>query len=192
MAMARARKGHLIEVARRVLVEPNMVAVAALTRADVPSMTAARSAFRQQSVGVKKLPNSLCGLAVQGSEREFLSGLFSGDLVVLYPTDDETDASTLAKRMLAGAKGAKNVMVVGGALEELPLQASDFEAISKMPHISELRAEVARAIRAPLVNVGRAIKQPTVKLAKALKAPSTKLARGFDAKARQEASSPEA
>ena len=117
MALTRARKSSLLELARHVLLDPPLVAVGALTRADVPSMTLARKEYRKHGLALKKLPNRLCELAVRSSERAFLSSIFSGDLVVLYPADDETNASTLAKRLLDGTAGASNVHLIGGALD---------------------------------------------------------------------------
>jgi len=116
----------------------------------------------------------------------FLRGLFAGDLVVLYPTDDEADAAQLAKRVLAGAKDANNVLLVGGALDAVPLHAADLEALAKAPPLRELRAEVGRALRKPAARVGRALRASPAALGRALKAPAAKLGRGVAAKKRKD------
>ena len=187
MALARARKSSLLELARHVLLDPPLVAVGALTRADVPSMTLARKEYRKYGLALKKLPNRLCELAVRSSERAFLSSIFSGDLVVLYPADDETNASTLAKRLLDGTAGASNVHLIGGALDANLLYASDFVALSELPPLSTIRAQVGRALKSPSVKVGFVLTQPSTKVGRALKTTTTKFARGLDAKARHSA-----
>ena len=156
-AAARLRKGALLDAARRALLEPHLVAVGALTRADVPAMTRARAECRARGLALKKLPNRLCGLAVEGTDRAFLRGLFSGDLVVLYPrdADDGADASALAGRVLEAAEGAGNVVLVGGALDGAKLYAADFPALEGLGGLRPLRAELgpraqsARGARRP-------------------------------------------
>lgn len=190
--MARVRKGQLLDTARRVLGDPTLVAVGALTRADVPSMTRARSEFRKQDIALKKLPNRLCDLAVADTDREFLAGLFSGDTCVMYPLSNSSDAPALARRVLAGAKGAKNVLLVGGALDAVPLTAAELVLLADSKPKAEILADVGRALRAPLVNVGRALKAPAARTGRALKAPPARVGRAAAAlRAKRDASDPE-
>ena len=185
-AAARLRKGALLDAARRALLEPHLVAVGALTRADVPAMTRARAECRARGLALKKLPNRLCGIAVEGTDRAFLRGLFSGDLVVLYPrdADDGADASALAGRVLEAAEGAGNVVLVGGALDGAKLYAADFPALEGLGGLRPLRAELGRALKAPAARVGRALKAPAARAGRALRAPAARVGRGVAALAR--------
>jgi large subunit ribosomal protein L10 len=180
-AAARFRKGLLLDAARRALREPALVAVGALVKADVPAVRAARDAYRAAGFEVKKLPNRLCRLAVADSDRAFLAGLFAGDLVVLYTTEEGADAGTLARKLLKATDGAGNVRLLGGALDDMALYASDFEALRDAPSLHDARASVARALREPAARTARALRRPGVLAGRLAKAPLAKVGRGVRA-----------
>lgn len=188
MALAtsrRARKGLILETARRILHESNLVAVASVTRSDVPSLTRARIEFRSADFGFKKLPNRLCSLALEGTERAFMRGLFRGDTYVLYPSAQLDDAALLAQKLLTAMKTQDHVVLIGGALDDVPLYASDFEPLAKMASQEALRAEVARTLRAPLLATATALRSPSLRAARSLAAPPLTVARALDAQRRR-------
>mmetsp|Transcript_21328 Transcript_21328/g.66912 ORF Transcript_21328/g.66912 Transcript_21328/m.66912 type:complete len:205 (+) Transcript_21328:3-617(+) len=190
-AARRARKFEILQTARRVLQESPLVAVASVTRSDVPSLTRTRLEFREQEFRFKKLPNRLCALALDGSDRAFMRGLFRGDTYVVYPELPEgwdevgVDAAQLAKKLLKALKSQDHVVVVGGALDRIPLYPSDLDPLSKMPSLYDLRLQVAQTLKAPLVKTASGLRLPLVAAARALAAPPRGLARALLARKAQ-------
>lgn len=184
-ALKRARKTEILATVRRVLREPPLVAVAAVTRSDVTSLTQARIELGNHDFRFKKFPNRLCAMALDGSERAFMRGLFRGPTFVIYPDLPENwaeagiDTAKLAKRLLRALSKNNHVMLVGGALDQVPLYAEDFELLSKMPSQYVLRAELARTLRIPLIATASGIRMPLLKAARTLAAPTHTLARAI-------------
>lgn len=190
-ALRRARKTEILATARRVLREPPLVAVATVTRSDVISLTQARIELGNQDFQFKKFPNRLCANALDGSERAFMRGLFRGLTFVIYPDLPENwaeagiDTAKLAKRLLVALAKQKHIILVGGALDQVPLYAEDFELLSKMPSQYLLRAELARTLRVPLIATASGIRMPLLKAARTLAAPTHTLARALLARKAQ-------
>lgn len=180
-AMNRARKAAIIEKAKFILDGSSLVAVASVTRNDVPSLTQARIELQEKKFGFKKFPNRLCAVALEGTNRDFMRGLFRGDTYVIFSQEEESEGGALAKGLLTALKQHDHVKLLGGALDDVQLYPSDFQALSKMKPEHELRAEVARALKTPLVRIASTLKAPLVKVATAVKGPVAKTARAVQA-----------
>mmetsp|Transcript_12903 Transcript_12903/g.42126 ORF Transcript_12903/g.42126 Transcript_12903/m.42126 type:complete len:206 (+) Transcript_12903:184-801(+) len=181
---SRAERHAIMLAAKQLFAESPLVAVAALSRGDVQTMTKARREFRQRSLRLRKIPNSLCAKALEGSDRNFLRGLFVGQTIVVYPEADsveDDDPPALAKRLLESLGETPTFHLMGGALNTVPLYPEDFIPLSKMPGSDELRAQVARAIKTPLARTATMLKGPSRAVANALAAPTRKLGRALAA-----------
>jgi len=78
---SRAERHAILLMAKQLFEEKPLIAVAAMTRGDVSTMTATRSAFQKNSIALKMIPNTLVKKAIEDSKRSFLRGLFVGQTV---------------------------------------------------------------------------------------------------------------
>ena len=158
-------------------------------RMNVSTMIETRLSFQKENFTIKKVKNSLCGVAIRDTNRDFLRGLFKGDVVLIYPTpgvEAAMDAPAMAEKLLKLQKeNADHVLIVGGALDSTPLYIDDVRRLSKLPSERELFVEVGRALRTPLVRTAKAVRQPLVNFGRAVKAPLAKAGRALDARSRK-------
>jgi len=179
--------------AKELFASTPFVAVAALTRSDVLSMTKARREFKNRSIALKVIPNGLCAKALEDTDRAFLRGLFIGQTIVAYPLPPQADdapregedASVLARRLLDSLGETPTMRLMGGALDNIPLYPEDFEPLAKLKSQHQLRADLAMALKAPLVRTATTLRAPALNVARTLAAPHRRVARALAARKTQ-------
>ncbi|MCB1782726.1 MAG: 50S ribosomal protein L10 [Alphaproteobacteria bacterium] len=126
----------------------------------VAQMSELRAELRKEGASFKVTKNALAKLAIKGTKFESLDGMFTG------PTGVATSKDPVAAAKVAYdfAKKYDKLVIVGGALGEMVLDAKAVEALAKLPSLDEIRAKL----------VGLLVAAPT-KLAGILQAPARDL-----------------
>lgn len=168
--MDRVAKRELIEHLRGVLQSTGMVVVAHNT-----GMVAAQSAEFRRRVkdaggSVKVVKNKLAQLALKNTDAEKLSELFTGPTILAF----SKDPIAAAKATVAYAKGNDKLVILGGAIGKIILDAKGVWALAGLPALDELRAKIISLLKAPARKIVRTFKEPGAKLARVIQARASK------------------
>jgi len=151
--------------------ESGSVVVAHYSGLSVAQMSEFRSKMRQSGGAVKVAKNRLAKIALQGTESEAISHLFSGQTVIAYANDPVT----APKVAVEFAKAYDKLVILGGAMGATQFDGEGVKALASLPSLDELRAKL----------VGM-ISTPATRIAQVVNAPAGQLARVFGAYARKE------
>lgn len=160
MGMSRAAKEVEIKELNERFSTDELVVVTHYSGLTVAQMSALRADLRANGASFKVTKNSLAKIAVKGTRFENITGLFAG------PTGVATSQDPVAAAKVAYEYSKKNdkLVIVGGALGDLVLDAKAVEALAKLPSLDQLRSTL----------LGLLVAAPT-KLAGVLQAPARDL-----------------
>ena len=120
-------------------------------------MTAAGARFR-----VTK--NSLVKLALTGTPYEHLAQYFIGPTAIAY-ADDPVAA---AKASAEFAKGNEHLVILGGGLKDLPLDAAGIKNLASLPSLDELRGIILGLLNAPATKIAGVLQAPAGAVARVI------------------------
>jgi len=120
----------------------------------VPQVTELRSRIRGSGGHYRVVKNTLALRAVDGKDLSALRGDFRGPTAVAYT---ETDAVSLAKALTDFRKEVPLVEFKGGLVDGKPVDASQVEAIAKMPSREELLAKLLFLLQSPITRLARGL-----------------------------------
>ena len=168
--MDRAAKRELIDKLHGVLKSTGLVVVAHNT-----GMVAAQSADFRRKVKeaggtVKVAKNKLAQLALKDTDAEQLSGLMKGPIILAF----SKDPIAAAKAAVTYAKGNEKLVILGGAMGKIILDAKGVKALAELPSLDELRAKLIGLLNAPATKIARTVKEPGAKLARVIQAKAAK------------------
>tara|TARA_R110002072_G_scaffold294581_1_gene464795 strand:- start:693 stop:1208 length:516 start_codon:yes stop_codon:yes gene_type:complete len=156
MAMNRAQKEkELLELKNRFASE-ELVVITHYSGLTVAELSALRGALREEGATFKVTKNSLAKLAIKGTQFEGLDGMFTGPTGVAS-SQDPVAAAKVAHKF---AKDNKKLVIVGGALGSMVLDAAGVEAIAKLPSLDELRSKIIGLLQAPATKVAGILQAP--------------------------------
>ncbi len=168
--MDRAAKRELIDKLHGVLKSTGLVVVAHNT-----GMVAAQSADFRRKVKeaggtVKVAKNKLAQLALKDTDAEQLSGLMKGPIILAF----SKDPIAAAKAAVTYAKGNEKLVILGGAMGKIILDAKGVKALAELPSLDELRAKLIGLLNAPATKIARTVKEPGAQLARVIQAKAAK------------------
>nr|WP_321444185.1 50S ribosomal protein L10 [uncultured Cohaesibacter sp.] len=169
--MDRAEKQELVTSLHETLNSAEVVVVAHYAGLTVAEMTALRSQARDAGVTVQVAKNRLVKLALQGTDAEPISDLFTGQTVIAT-SGDPVSAPKVASEF---AKKNEKLVILGGAMGTTVLDTAGVNALATMPSLDELRGKIVGVLQAP-----------ATKIAQVLQAPGGQLARVFGAYAKKD------
>ena len=170
-ALDRAEKQELVTSLHETLNSAEVVVVAHYAGLTVAEMTALRSQARDAGVTVQVAKNRLVKLALQGTDAEPISDLFTGQTVIAT-SGDPVSAPKVASEF---AKKNEKLVILGGAMGTTILDTAGVNALATMPSLDELRGKIIGVLQAP-----------ATKIAQVLQAPGGQLARVFGAYAKKD------
>ena len=168
--MERAEKREFVASFGEVLKGAGVVVVAHYAGLSVADMTAYRSKVREAGGSVRVAKNRLVKLALQGTDIEHITDLFSGPTVIAY-SDDPVAA---AKATMDFAKTQEKLVVLGGALGTTNLDANGVKALADMPSLDELRAKLVGMISTPATRIAQVVNAPAGQIARVVGAYAAK------------------
>lgn len=160
--MERAEKREFVTSLNEVFANTGVVVVAHYAGLSVSEMTSLRAKVSQAGGSVKVAKNRLAKLALQGTDKEHISNLFTGPTVLIY-SDDPVAAPKAAADF---AKTNDKLVVLGGALGSTNLDADGVKALATMPSLDELRAKLVGMISTPATRIAQVVNAPAGQLAR--------------------------
>jgi len=145
MAMNKTAKEAAIQELKELLVGRQSIVLTDYNGLTVAQMYELRRAFDAAGAGYKVVKNTLCRLALKGTEMEFLGDELKGTIGIAYSDDPVAPAKVLAKL----GKEMEKLSVKLGYLDGKKLLPEDLTALSKLPGKDELRAKLLSVFNAP-------------------------------------------
>ena len=153
--MNRAEKQELISSLKQQLSGMEFVAVVknkGLTVSDVTDLRRKVNALGDSGYRVAK--NTLSRLAIQGTSMEPLLNSLSGPTALAYGNS----YVELAKVLVEFSKTNDKLALLAGFLNGKLLSDKELVSLSKMPTLTELRAQIVSFLRAPAMEIHRLLK----------------------------------
>lgn len=160
--MERAEKHAFVTALNSELGDTGVVVVAHYAGLSVAQMTTLRSSMREAGGSVKVAKNRLVKLALQGTELEHISDLFSGPTLIAYSADPVAAPKAVADF----AKTNENLVILGGALGSTNLNPAGVKSLATMPSLDELRARLVGMIQTPATRIAQVTSAPAGQLAR--------------------------
>jgi len=158
----RAEKHEFVTALNSELGDTGVVVVAHYAGLSVAQMTALRASVRAAGGSVKVAKNRLVKLALQGTELEHISDLFSGPTLIAY----SEDPVAAPKAVVDFAKAHDQFVILGGALGSTNLNPEGVKSLATMPSLDELRAKLVGMIQTPATRIAQVVNAPAGQLAR--------------------------
>jgi len=123
----------------------------------VAEMNELRRRLRQVGVEYRVVKNTLVQLAARQTDTTNIDALAHGPTAVAFSYDDPVAP---ARVLAAFAKEHKQLQLKGGLVQGALLDQARIQALATLPSASELRAQVARGFRGPLVSLAVVMAAP--------------------------------
>ncbi len=168
--MDRSQKEALVASLKQTFGEANLVVVTQQSGITVAESSSLRRMMREQGASYKVTKNRLTRLALEGTQFEGLTALFTGPTGIAV-SDDPVAAARVCVEF---AKKNEKLTVVGGALGTLMLDKSGIEGLAKLPSLDELRGKLVGVLQAPATKVAGVVQAPAAQLARVFSAYGSK------------------
>jgi large subunit ribosomal protein L10 len=162
----RAQKEQFVEWMNDVFKETAIVIVSHNTGLTVTQLNAFRTEVRGVGGNVKVTKNRLVQRALEGTPYQPLGPLFTGPTAIAYADDPVA----VAKVAVDYAKANANLVLLGGAVGQQPLDADGVKVLATLPSLDILRATIIGLIRTPPTRVAGVLQAPASQLARVLAA----------------------
>lgn len=171
--MNRAQKAEFLEDIRGRFVEASYVALTDFKGSTVEDMNVLRRAVEQvPGARYQVVKNTLCRVALQGTDKEALAEHFVGNVGVLFAGDDAIATAKLLRDQL---KENKNLIVKAGFFEGSVLDAQGAVKVADLPSREELLSLLLRTLQEGPRQVMGVIRAPARDLLYLLSNYATKL-----------------
>lgn len=168
--MERAEKREFVTELTEVFKASGSVVVAHYAGVTVAQMNDFRSKMRAAGGTVKVAKNRLAKIALQGTEAEGISDLFTGQTLIAY----SNDPITAPKVVVDFAKTNDKIVVLGGAMGTTTLNAEAVKSLATLPSLDELRGKLLGLLNAPATRIATVVSAPAAQLARVFAAYSKK------------------
>ena len=175
--MDRTEKREFVAELNQALAATSMVVVTRNAGLTVAEVTDLRRKMRASGSTYRVAKNRLTNLALAGTPFVGLEPMLKGPTALAW----SKDPVAVAKAAVEFAKTNEKFVLVGGALGAQTLNADGIKALSEMPSLDALRAQLLGLIVSP-----------ATKIAGVLQAPAGQLARIFGAYAKKDEATAEA
>ncbi len=164
--MDRKEKSELVESLRGTFNEAGLVIVTHNNGLTVAETTDLRRKTRNAGAGFKVTKNRLTRLALAGTKFEAIDKLFTGPTAISY----SRDPVAAAKVMVDFAKSNEKLVILGGALGQVVLDAAGVKALATLPSLDELRGKILGLLQAPATRIASVLQAPGAQIARVLSA----------------------
>ncbi|MCS6922494.1 MAG: 50S ribosomal protein L10 [Elioraea sp.] len=169
--MERTEKRAFVASLAAVFADTSFVLVARNGGMTVAEVSDLRRRMRAAGATYKVAKNRLAALALDGTRFDGLKPLLKGPTALAW----SKDPVAVAKTAVEFAKGNEKFVILGGAIGKQVLDAAGVKALSELPSLETLRAQLLGLIQTP-----------GSRIASVLQAPGGQLARVFAAYAKRD------
>ncbi len=164
--MERAAKEALVTTLHEVFNNAGVVVVTHYSGLSVAQMTEYRNRMREAGGSVKVAKNRLAKIALKDANIGDITDLLQGPTCLAY----SEDPIAAAKVAVDYAKTNDKLVVLGGAMGDILLDADGVKALASLPSLDELRGKLVGLIQAPATKIAQIAKEPGGQLARVLAA----------------------
>lgn len=158
----RAEKREFVTWLNKAFQESGSVVVAHYSGLTVSQMNDLRSRMGEVGGAVKVAKNRLAKIALQGTEAEFMTDLFTGQTLIAY----SKDPITAPKVSVDFAKINDKLVILGGAMGATSLNVDAVKFLASLPSLNELRAKLLGTISTPATRIAQVITAPASQVAR--------------------------
>jgi large subunit ribosomal protein L10 len=162
----RAQKEELVDHLHGVFENASCVVVTHYTGLTVGELGELRGQMREAGAMFKVTKNRLTRRALEGTKFENIVDLFSGPTAIAY----SDDVVAPAKVAVNFAKTNDKLVVIGGAMGEQVLDVNGVKALSQLPSLDEIRANLVGLLSTPATRVAGVLQAPAGQIARVLSA----------------------
>jgi len=162
----RAAKEALVTTLHEVFNNAGVVVVTHYSGLSVAQMTEYRNRMREAGGSVKVAKNRLAKIALKDANIGDITDLLQGPTCLAY----SEDPIAAAKVAVDYAKTNDKLVVLGGAMGDILLDADGVKALASLPSLDELRGKLVGLIQAPATKIAQIAKEPGGQLARVLAA----------------------
>ena len=164
--MDRSEKEQLVASLKDTFNETNIVVVTHYSGLSVAEMGDLRDRMREAGAKFKVTKNRLTRLALEGTQFQGISDLFTGPTAMAY----SEDPVAAAKAAVEFSKKNDKLVVLGGAMGEQTLDANEVKALATLPSLDELRAKIVGMISTPATRIAGVLQAPGGQVARVISA----------------------
>jgi len=162
----RTEKRAFVAQLAAVFAETSFVLVARNNGLTVAEVSDLRRRMREAGATYKVAKNRLAALALDGTRFDGIKPLLKGPTALAW----SKDPVAVAKTAVEFAKGNEKFVILGGALGRQTLDAAGVKALSELPSLETLRAQILGLIQAPPSRLVSVLQAPGGQLARVLAA----------------------
>lgn len=162
--MDRAEKRELVAELNKVFSETSTVIVGHYSGLNVAELTQLRREMSQVGASFKVTKNRLTKLALDGTQCQPISDLFTGPTAIAY----SNDPVAAAKAAVDFARKNDKFVVLGGIMAGTRLDPNGVKALATLPSLDELRARIVGMIKTPATRIAGVLQAPGGQVARVL------------------------
>ena len=162
--MDRNDKEGWVASLKHVFEEASLVVVTHYSGLTVAQMTDLRGQMRKAGANFKVTKNRLTRLALEGTNFQDLSDMFTGPTAIAY----SVDPVSAAKVAVNFAKDHEKLVVLGGAFNGQLLDVAGVSTLAKLPSLDELRGQLVGILNAPATRISSVLQAPAGQLARVI------------------------
>lgn len=144
--MNRQQKEQAVSELREDLEGVAVVVVTDYCGLDVSKIVELRRQLRAASVDYRVVKNTLAKLAIEGTDKEFLSDHLQGPVALAWSTDDPVAPAKVLSEFI---KENEELEIKAGYLSGKELDLSGIKALADLPSKDELRAKFLSVLNGP-------------------------------------------
>ena len=164
--MDRAQKQQVTESLRQDLAGTVCVVITHQTGLTVDEVTQLRRQMRSAGASYRVTKNRLVKRALEGTQFEPLTPLFTGPTAIAF----SRDPVAAAKVAVEYANRNNKLTIIGGGLSGQTLDANAVKALATLPSLDELRGKIIGLIQAPATKLAGLLQAPAGQLARVVAA----------------------
>ncbi|MBA5724627.1 50S ribosomal protein L10 [Candidatus Liberibacter sp.] len=162
------RQEKSIEVAElgKIFASSGSVVVAHYKGINVAQINGLRKSLREAGGCVRVAKNRLVKIAVQGTDFQDISSLFSGQSLIVYGADP----IVAPKASVAFSKDSDQFIILGGVMDKSILDEPSIQGIASLQSLDEIRAKILGSIQMSASKLVRVVNAPAARIVRVLSA----------------------
>lgn len=144
--MDKKAKESIVEAVREKFAKSKATFITEYQGIKAVEMNEIRKAFRDSSVEMKILRNTLAKRAITGSDAEVLSDKLAGPVAIVF---SYKDAAAAAKKLTEFAKEKPNLKIRAGSLGKKVISINEIKALAELPPREVLLAKLLGSMKSP-------------------------------------------
>lgn len=161
MPISRARKEELVAKYVELLNESNGFVLIQTQGMSVPQIEQMRRVIREQNGVYSVAKNTLIRKALEQADWTVPEDLLKGPVSVVFGRDNMPGVSKAVLNYIKDEKFEEHIKVTGGVMTGEVINTSQVTAISELPTLDELRAQLAGLVISPAQGIVNVLYQAT-------------------------------